>query len=148
MPLPIPERIAKAHAGTNPTVISRMPSGWAVMCDMQFLPGYIIHLADPVVATINDLDPEGRQRYLADMVLIGDALLEATEAYRINYTIAGNRDPYLHAHITPRYLSEPEQYRTGLPWSYPREVMDGRPFDPERDRGLMEKLAQAIQKRL
>ncbi len=148
MPLSIPERIANAHAGANPTVICRVPSGWAVMGDMQFLPGYIVHLADPVVPTINDLEPEGRQRYLTDMALIGDALLEVTDAYRINYTIAGNSDPYLHAHIIPRYLSEPEQYRKGLPWSYPREVMDARPFDLERDKGLMVKLAEAIRKRL
>ncbi len=148
MALSIPERIANAHAGTNPTVIYRVPSGWVALGDMQFLPGYIIHTADPLVGTINDLDPAGRQRYLADMVLIGDALLEVTEAYRINYTIAGNQDPYLHAHIVPRYTSEPVQYRTGLPWSYPREVMDGRPFDPERDRELMERLAKAIQERL
>ncbi len=148
MPLTIPERIAMAQAGTNPTIICQVPSGWAAMCDMQFLPGYIIHVADPVVPTLNDLRPEGRQLYLRDMALIGDALLEVTEAYRINYTIAGNRDPYLHAHIIPRYLTEPEQYRTGLPWSYPRDVMDSRPFDPERDRDLMVKLAEAIRKRV
>jgi diadenosine tetraphosphate (Ap4A) HIT family hydrolase len=70
-----------------------------------------------------------------------------TGAYRINYAIAGNLDPYLHAHIIPRYLDEPDRYRKGNPWSYPQEVMDATLFDPERDKELMQQLAKAIQKR-
>jgi len=143
----IPERIAGAHAGTNKTIICQVPSGWAALCDMQFLRGYIIHLADPLVGSLNDLDLGGRQVFLKDMALIGDALMEVTGAYRINYAIAGNMDPFLHAHIVPRYLSEPEDFRKGLPWSYPADVLDGTPFNVERDRDLMEQLAGAILKR-
>ena len=55
MTMPIPERIAAARAGNNSAVICRVPSGWAVMCDMQFLRGYTILLADPPVVSINDL---------------------------------------------------------------------------------------------
>jgi diadenosine tetraphosphate (Ap4A) HIT family hydrolase len=79
---------------------------------------------------------------------VGDALLEVTGAYRINYTIAGNTDPYLHAHIVPRYLTEPEELRKGLPWSHPKEEMDSLLFDYERDKQLMQLLRQAIEKRL
>jgi diadenosine tetraphosphate (Ap4A) HIT family hydrolase len=114
----IPQRIEAARTGDNPTVICRLPSGWVVMCDMQFLPGYCILLADPIAPSLNDLDETQRGRYLTDMSLVGDALLEVTGAFRINYSILGNTDPFLHAHIVPRYLSEPEQYRQGLPWSY------------------------------
>ena len=82
------------------------------------------------------------------MTVIGDALLEVTDAFRINYAIMGNSDPVLHAHIVPRYMSEPEQIRTHLPWSYPQDVMDDRSFDVERDQELIEKLSKAIKKRL
>lgn len=109
MAMTIPERIAAARLGINPAVICRVPSGWAAMCDMQYLRGYTILLADPVVASINDLDRLQRAEYLGDMALIGDALLEVTGAYRINYCILGNTDFYLHAHIIPRFLSEPEK---------------------------------------
>ena len=51
------------------------------------------------------------------MTLIGDALLEVTGANRINYGIMGNPDPFLHTHIVPRNLTEPEKFREGLPWS-------------------------------
>ena len=115
MPGTFPERIAAARAGTNPTVICRIPSGWAVLCDSQFLRGYSILLADPPVATLNDLSREQRIVYLNDMALIGDALLEVTGAYRINYAVLGNTDPFLHAHIVPRYMTEPEEFRDCRP---------------------------------
>jgi diadenosine tetraphosphate (Ap4A) HIT family hydrolase len=147
MSIAIPERIAAARAGTNPAVICQVSSGWAVLCDMQFLRGYTILLADPVVASINDLDRLQRAEYLGDMVMIGEALLEVTGACRINYAILGNSDPFLHAHIVPRYLSEPEEFRLGPPWSYPKKLMDAVPFDHERDKGLIQQIAAAIQKR-
>ncbi|HNT23756.1 MAG TPA: hypothetical protein PKM21_05290 [Anaerolineales bacterium] len=144
----VPERVEAARAGTNPTVVCRMPSGWVVLCDMQFLSGYCILIADPVVASLNDLGRAKRAEYLCDMATVGDALLEVTSAYRINYAIAGNSDPYLHAHIVPRYMSEPENLRKGLPWSHPKGEMDTVLFDAERDRALIQQLRWAIEKRL
>ena len=147
MPLTIPERIETIRAGANPTVICQLPSGWVVLCDMQFLRGYCILLADPLVASLNDLNQAHRAQYLCDMALVGDALLEVTGAFRINYAIMGNSDPYLHAHITPRYADEPEQYRHGLPWSYPKSVMDEIPFNYDRDKELIQQLREAIELR-
>ena len=144
----IHQQVEAARRGTAPALICRVPSGWVVLCDMQFLPGYCILLPDPVVKSLNDLDRQGRADYLCDMALVGDALMEVTGAYRINYGIMGNSDPALHAHIVPRYLSEPDDLRKGLPWSYAPEVLETKTFDPERDRGLMQKIADAIQKRL
>jgi diadenosine tetraphosphate (Ap4A) HIT family hydrolase len=82
------------------------------------------------------------------MALVGDALMEVTGAYRINYGIAGNSDPYLHAHIVPRYMTEPESMRKGLPWSYPKSMIDKTMFNFEREHGLIQQLKQSIQKRL
>ena len=148
MAITIPEPIAAARTGTNSTVICRVPSGWVALCNMQYLRGYTILLADPVVASINDLDRLQRAEYLGYMTLIGDALLEVTDAYRINYCILGNSDSYLHAHIIPRSMSEPEKFRTGLPWSYPKKLVDAVLFDLKRDKQLMQQIAAAIQKRL
>jgi diadenosine tetraphosphate (Ap4A) HIT family hydrolase len=144
----IHERVALARAGTNPTVICRMPSGWAVMCDMQHLRGYSILLPDPVAGSINDLNLEQRSAFLCDMVTVGDALLEVTGSFRINYAILGNTDPALHAHIVPRFLTEPDEMRKGPPWSYPREVVDANLFDYARDKELIARLTTAIQNRL
>lgn len=129
-------------------MICCVPSGWVVLCDTQFLSGYCILLADPVVASLNDLSRLKRTEFLSDMVTVGDALLEVTNAYRINYAIAGNADPYLHAHIVPRYMSEPEELRKGLPWSHPHSERDSLLFDYEHDKPLMDRIKQAIESRL
>lgn len=56
-------RVALARTGANDKVICRMASGWAVMGDVQFLPGYCLLLPDPVVPSLNDLDAESRTTY-------------------------------------------------------------------------------------
>ena len=114
----IADRVAAARAGTNPYVIARLPSGWAVIGDVQFLPGYCLLLADPVVPSLNDLSVKARDQYLQDMVRIGDAILKATDSFRINYEILGNSEPELHAHIFPRYMSEPDERRRMPAWFY------------------------------
>ena len=149
MPTLIHQRVRAAQKGENSTVICQMPSGWAVIGDRQFIPGYSLLLPDPVVADLNALTGAQRTQYLSDMAVIGDALLEVTEAYRINYEILGNAEPALHAHIFPRYLSEPEGPRSVPVWvGYTREENLSRPLDLERDQALIRKLAAAIQKRL
>lgn len=140
----IDERIEMLQRGENPNLVCRMVSGWAVLCDLQYLPGYCILLPDPVVASINVLEPSQRAQYLCDMTLIGDALLKVTGAFRINYAILGNTDEALHAHIVPRYSWEPDEFRKGPPWSYGKAVMDDRLFDLERDRNLIQQVAEAI----
>ena len=144
----IHQRVEAARAGTNPTVISRMPSGWAVLGDVQFLRGYALLLADPAAPDLNALDESQRGRFLQDMAIVGDALLEATEAYRINYEILGNSEAALHAHVFPRYMSEPEDLRKGPAWRYDREYRLSVKFDAERDKELMQHIAQAIRRRL
>ena len=117
--------------------------------DQQFIRGYCLLLADPVVAGINELSGQERLQFLGDMTVIGDALLEVTNSFRINYSILGNFDPALHAHIYPRYMSEPEVQRKGPVYlGYSREELSSRPFDLERDRPLMLELAASIEKRL
>jgi diadenosine tetraphosphate (Ap4A) HIT family hydrolase len=117
MPL-ITERVASAQAGTHPSVICRMPSGWAVMGDAQILPGYCLLLPDPVVPSLNDLTGEARARFLNDFVRLGDAVLKVTGALRINYEILCNVVPELHAHVFPRFATEPEELRLKPVWFY------------------------------
>lgn len=147
MPTLIHKRVAAANAGDNPMVIRRMPSGWAVLGDAQFLRGYSLLLADPVVPSLNALDEARRRQFLYDMSVLGDALLEVTGACLINYEILGNTDAALHAHVFPRCRDEPEERRVGPVWRYSRELRGSRPFDVERDRLLMEELAAAINRR-
>ena len=148
MPTLIHERVRLARAGKNPTVICAMPSGWAVLGDAQFLPGYCLLLPDPVMPDLNALSLAERARYLRDMTLIGDALLETTDAFRVNYETLGNSDPALHTHIFPRYQTEPDEFRARPAFSYGREHRASRSFDLNRDKPLMDTLADAIRRLL
>ncbi|MFB9577391.1 diadenosine tetraphosphate hydrolase, partial [Streptomyces yanii] len=50
------DRIGTALRGENPTVLRRLTSGFAVIGDVQFLPGYSVLLVDePDVQRLSDL---------------------------------------------------------------------------------------------
>lgn len=142
MPL-ISQRVELARNGTNDKVICRMPSGWAVMGDVQFLPGYCLLLPVPVVPSLNDLDVEARSIYLLDMARIGDAVLQATGALRMNYEILGNSEPELHCHIFPRYSSEPEEKRKMPAWFY--DWKTGIPYAEDIHGDLRSRIAELLQ---
>lgn len=114
----IHRRVAALQAGEDPTVLARLPSGWAVLGDPQVIDGYCLLLPDPVVPHLNALDGATRARFLADMALLGDAVLAVTGAVRINYAMFGNVEPALHAHVFPRRLDEPEALVTAHPWAW------------------------------
>jgi diadenosine tetraphosphate (Ap4A) HIT family hydrolase len=124
----IHRRVNDARAGRDPTLLGRCASGWAVFGHQQFVPGYLLLLPDPVVPDLNALTPERRAQFLLDMSRLGDALIRTTQPVRINYAIFGNVEPALHAHVIPRYRTEPEGMLTAHPWMYD---WDAAPrFDP------------------
>jgi diadenosine tetraphosphate (Ap4A) HIT family hydrolase len=140
----IHRRVRAARQGTNPTVICRVSSGWIVLCDVQVVLGQSILLPDPVVPDLNALKTEQRINFLQDMAMLGDALLEVTGAVRINYEILGNTEPALHAHVIPRYTTEPEDKLRVPIWFY--DWKSSPQFNLGRDRQLMDKIAKAIER--
>lgn len=135
MPMPTPpttdwrvDRIGTALNGTNPTVMARLPGGFAVIGDVQWLPGYCVLLADRVgVGALTDLDHAGQVEYLTSMALLADAVATVCRGLdpafrRLNVEILGNTDEFLHAHIWPRYDWEPLERVTRPVWLYPPEL--------------------------
>ena len=141
MPL-IADRVELARRGANDAVVCRLPSGWAVIGDVQFLPGYCLLLADPVVSSLNDLDAASRAEFLRDMTRLGDAILQVTSAERINYEILGNSEPELHAHVFPRYATEPPELRRLPAWFY--DWAAAPQYDVEAHAGLRDALRAAL----
>jgi diadenosine tetraphosphate (Ap4A) HIT family hydrolase len=138
----IHQQVAAAAAGQLPSVIARLPSGWAVLGDPQILPGYCLLLPEPVVSDLNALVGAARQQFLQDMARLGDGVLAVTGAERINYEILGNAEPALHAHVIPRYAWEaPAQRRTTV-WVH--DWTAAPRFDPERDQPLARALAAQL----
>lgn len=118
------DRLASALRGENPAVLRRLPSGFAVIGDTQFLPGYCVLLAEPEVGHLTELPLEARSQFLIDMSILGEAVEKACAQHdlvRINYEILGNGLPCLHAHVFPRYAWELEERRSGPVWLYPPE---------------------------
>lgn len=99
----------------------KMKSGFAVIGDNQFLPGYCVLLGYPKASSLNELSLEERAQYLIDMTLIGDAIIKACNPLRVNYSTLMNYDHYLHTHIEARYAWEPEEYKCRPSYFYPKE---------------------------
>ena len=121
------DRIGSALRGENPTVLARMPSSFAVIGDVQWLPGYCVLLTDdPQVGTLSDLSRPRRREFLDAMGDLGHAVGRACRELdlgfrRVNLEILGNTDPYLHAHVWPRYDWEPPALVGRAVWLYPGE---------------------------
>lgn len=119
------DRIGAALRGDNPTVLRRMPGGFAVVGDVQWLPGYCVLLTDdPRVQRLSDLPRGRRLEFLDSMARLGEAVERACgdsdpEFRRVNLEILGNTDPYLHAHVWPRYGWEPPELVRKPVWLYP-----------------------------
>jgi diadenosine tetraphosphate (Ap4A) HIT family hydrolase len=109
--------VERCRAGDYLARVARLPSGWVVLGERQVFAGYCLLLPDPVVAHLNILQALERTQFLADMARVGDVVLAATGAVRINYALFGNAEPALHAHIFPRRADEAPGIRTAQPWA-------------------------------
>jgi len=121
------DRVGAAIAGRNPTVVAELSDAFAVIGDVQFLPGYSLALTKrPGVDRLSDLPRSERVRYLADTDLVASAVENVCSARdtgyrRVNVEILGNTDAFLHAHIWPRYAWEPPEIVGKPVWLYPAE---------------------------
>ncbi|MEZ0069420.1 diadenosine tetraphosphate (Ap4A) HIT family hydrolase [Streptacidiphilus sp. MAP12-20] len=119
------DRIGSALAGRNPTVLRRLDAGFAVIGDVQFLPGYSVLLVDePHVERLSELPQAKRTAFLADMDRLGEAVERACRALdpefrRVNLEILGNTDGFLHAHVWPRFEWEHPDLVGRPVWLYP-----------------------------
>jgi diadenosine tetraphosphate (Ap4A) HIT family hydrolase len=151
------DRVGTALAGTNPTVLRRLRAGFAVIGDVQHLPGYCVLISDiPGVDQLTDLPPERQLLFLEDMAILGRAVAAVCSARdpefrRINLEIQGNTDAFLHAHVTPRYEWEPAEivgWPAALhPWTGLMTAGEPPPLGPEHD-DLRRALGEEIDRQL
>jgi diadenosine tetraphosphate (Ap4A) HIT family hydrolase len=135
------DRVGSALAGQNPTVLAELPAAFAVIGDLQFLPGYSLALTKrPGVDRLSDLPRPERLRFLADTDLVATAVENVCSARdqgyrRVNVEILGNTDAFLHAHVWPRYDWEAPDIVGKPVWLYPAETWRGQgvPLGPDHD---------------
>ncbi|NLF06103.1 MAG: diadenosine tetraphosphate hydrolase [Actinomycetales bacterium] len=118
------DRIRSAARGMNPTVLAELESGYAVIGDVQFLPGYCVLLGkDPSAKALAEMPRKERVQFLADADLLATAVENAcrdanTAFRRVNIDILGNADAFVHAHVWPRYEWEPPELVRRPVWLY------------------------------
>ncbi|PZQ89115.1 MAG: diadenosine tetraphosphate hydrolase [Leifsonia xyli] len=118
------DRIGSAARGENPTVLAELRSGYAVIGDVHFLPGYCVLLGkDPHAKALADMPRKERVQFLADADLLATAVENACreadpQFRRTNIDILGNADAFVHAHIWPRYEWEPPELVWRPVWLY------------------------------
>jgi diadenosine tetraphosphate (Ap4A) HIT family hydrolase len=121
------DRIGAALRDENPTVLARLPEAFAVIGDVQWLPGYCVLLTDDSAVTrLSDLPRAARLAYLESVDQLASAVelacAESDDRFlRVNIEILGNTDPFLHTHIWPRYAWEPDDIRIKPVWLYPAD---------------------------
>lgn len=118
------DRIGSAVRGENPTVLAELRSGYAVIGDVQFLPGYCVLLGkDPHAKALAEMPRRERVQFLSDADLLATAVERACresdpQFRRTNIDILGNADAFVHAHIWPRYEWEPPELIWRPVWLY------------------------------
>ncbi|WP_098899775.1 diadenosine tetraphosphate hydrolase [Streptomyces sp. st77] len=135
------DRIGAALKGENPTVLRQLAAGFAVIGDVQFLPGYSVLLVDePDVQRLSDLPRPKRLSFLSDMDHLGEAVERVCRRTdpafrRVNLEILGNTDSFLHAHVWPRFEWEPSDVVGRPVWLYPQERWSDEQFKlgPQHD---------------
>ena len=142
------DRIGSALRGENPTMLARMRSGFVFMMDVQFLPGWCVLTAYPQVKDLTALPAEKRGEFLTDMHILGEAIETVTQPVRMNYSILGNTDQYLHAHVYPRYAWEAPDRLKNPVWFYPQEEYwrDSKWLLNEGHIELADNIAQKLEK--
>lgn len=130
--------VAEARALTNPGVIAKMSSGWAVMGEYQPLRGCCMLLSDPVVPSLSELTGGPRLRFFEDMTMLGEALQAATGCERVSFAILGESEPALHAHVFPRFADEGPATKGKAPMAC--FGPDSPAFDPTQDLELVERI--------
>lgn len=115
----------------------------------QFFEGYCILFSKIKYEHLTNMPIDEREKYLMEMSILGEVMLEVLGAERINYNILGNSYPYLHAHLFPRYSHEDKDLKKTVVWKYDSSYFTDEKyaFNEEKHKDLKEKLANALDKR-
>lgn len=120
--------------------IAELTSGRVRLARNQTRYGYCILISRVHVFELHDLTKEEREAFIHDVARVSRAVQGLRGAAKMNVQFLGNAVPHLHAHIFPRYLSDPDFGR------YPENKTT--PFtelEPQLLEALRRKLTEALE---
>jgi diadenosine tetraphosphate (Ap4A) HIT family hydrolase len=132
-------RIKQVQDGTNQYFVAELPSGYVVLGDFQFYPGYTVFLSKVHVTELHNLGKTERLQFLQDMAVAAEAVYKAFKPLKLNYELLGNLDSHMHWHIFPRYANDPDPKN-------PVSVISPEIRNAESTRPSQEQLADMKQK--
>ncbi|MET3557644.1 diadenosine tetraphosphate (Ap4A) HIT family hydrolase [Streptococcus rupicaprae] len=131
----------------RPYFVYEFETSYVEMGKNQFWEGYCILFTKGQYDHLTDMPIDVREKYLIEMSILGDAMMEVLQARRINYSILGNSHPVTHAHLFPRYDWEDETLGKSVVWRYDDEVFqDPKYAFSEKHASLKQALAEAIER--
>lgn len=137
-------RIERCRRGDEPALIAELKTGFAIMGDSQFFPGYALLLCALPATELDELPAPFRALMFEELTQLARAVRLATGAHKLNYEALGNIVHHLHWHIFPRRLTDPDprapvwgQLPTGDAGAAYR-------FDPARHGALRDEIARHL----
>lgn len=138
------DRIALIHSKKNSYFVKEFSTGFVVLGDHQYWPGYTLFLAKKHVSELHELSKSERDTFLKEMATVAEAVWHAFSPKKLNYELLGNTDNHLHWHIFPRYKNElfPKQPT----WIVDSAIRKSEKYVPTKNKlnELKEKLLSAL----
>ncbi len=102
------QRIEEIKNGMNPYFVKELATGYVVIGDYQSYEGYTLFLCKIHVDELHKLEKSFRQKFLEELVIVGEAVFKAFNPDKLNYELLGNtQTQHLHWHIFPRRKTDP-----------------------------------------
>lgn len=138
------DRINKINGKNNPYFVKELSTGYIVLGDHQYWPGYTLFLAKKHVSELHELPKPERNTFLREMSQVAEAVWHAFSPKKLNYELLGNTDKHLHWHIFPRY--ENELYPKQPTWIVDKTIRNSEKYIPNKEylNELKEKLLSAL----
>jgi len=114
----------------NPYFVIELESTYIVFGDYQFYKGYVVVLSKSHVPELHFLPDLERQKFMKEVIQVGEAIYDTFKPRKLNYEILGNEEPHLHCHIFPRYVND---LNPTMPvWVINKEIRNANEHKPDK----------------
>ena len=136
------DRIEMIGNGTNPYFVRELETGYVVIGDNQYFPGYVLFLCKQHKTELFYLEEDFCRKFLAEMTIVAEAASIAFHADKMNYELLGNEDSHLHWHLFSRKKGDLGDYSVngagGPVWYVPWSIMSDAKYKASGD--MLEKM--------
>ena len=115
------QRIEMIQSSINPYFVYELETGYVVIGDHQHFHGYSLLLFKEHVAELHFIPKGIRQKHLAELSLVYEAVYNAFKPEKMNCELLGNGDSHVHWHLFPRKSGDTPQ--RGPVWWLPQAEM-------------------------